>query len=81
MTTSKGPLTNRHLRVMAWAAFAVAIVLAVWGVASDQVILAFLAKAAVDLGAVQARNVSEDIITGRANSGGVTANTVEASKV
>ena len=64
-----GPLTNRHLRFMAWAAFGVAVILAVWGVASDTVIMAFLTKAAADLGFVQARNVSEDIVEGRANAG------------
>lgn len=71
-----GPLTNKHLRIMAWAAFVVAVALAVWGGASDAVIMAFLTKAAADLGFVQARNVSEDIVEGRANAGG--ARDVEA---
>lgn len=71
-----GPLTNKHLRFMAWGAFVAAIALAVWGVASDAVIMAFLTKAAADLGFVQARNVSEDIVEGKANAGG--ARDVEA---
>ena len=78
-----GPLTNKHLRFMAWAAFGVAIILAVWGVASDTVIMAFLTKAAADLGFVQARNVSEDIVEGRANAGNTSDvdSTVDISKI
>jgi len=78
-----GPLTNKHLRIMAWAAFVVAVALAVWGVASDAVIMAFLTKAAADLGFVQARNVSEDIVEGRANAGSTSDvdSTVDISKI
>lgn len=60
----KGPLTNKHLRWMAWAAFVAAIALAVWGVASDSVIMAFLTQAVANLGLVQGRNATEEIVDG-----------------
>ena len=57
-------LTNRHLRIMAWLAFVAAIGLAVWGVASDSVIMAFLTQAVANLGLVQARNSTEEVVDG-----------------
>lgn len=68
-STNRRPLTNNHLRFMGWVAFAVAIALAVCGVSSEGVVVAFLGQAAVALGLVQARNVSEDFIAGRPNAG------------
>ena len=74
MTTNQpqyaGPLTNRHLRFMAWGAFVTSIVLAVAGLASDSIIIAFLTSAGTSLGMVQARNMGEDVVAGRANAGG-----------
>ena len=67
-TDRPAPLTNKHLRAMAWAAFGAAIILAIWGAASDTVIMAFLTKAAADLGLVQARNSVEEVVQGRDNS-------------
>lgn len=60
----KGPLTNKHLRWMAWAAFVAAIALAIWGVASDSVIIALLTQAASNLGLVQLRNGVETVVEG-----------------
>lgn len=60
-----GPLTNKHLRWMAWAAFIAAVGLAAWGVASDSVVAAFLTKAAADLGLVQSRNAVETVVEGK----------------
>ena len=77
-----GPLTNKHLRIMAWAAFIVAIGLAVAGISSDSVIMAFLTSAASSFGLVQARNVGEDIVEGRANAGGTdVASGVDVSEI
>lgn len=56
----KRPFTNDNLRAMAWVAFVVAIVFAIWGITSDSVIIAFLTQAASSLGLIQARNVGED---------------------
>ncbi len=61
----RGPLTNKHLRWMAWIAFFAAIAMAIWGVATDAVIMAFLTKAAADLGLVSARNSVEYVVDGR----------------
>lgn len=77
-----GPLTNKHLRIMAWAAFIVAVGLAVAGIASDSVVMAFLTSAASSFGLVQARNVGEDIVEGKANAGGTdVASGVDVSQI
>ena len=77
-----GPLTNKHLRFMAWGAFLTSIVLAVFGLASDGIIIAFLTSAGSSLGMVQARNMGEDIVAGKANAGGKNvASGVDISKV
>lgn len=70
-------VTNKNLRIMAWTSFGVAIGLAIWGVASDGVVMAFLGKAAADLGLVTGRNMNEDIADARE---AMSKNVVEAAK-